>query len=397
LHKKECTCSNKYIIIQVNNTTRRRILPRTYSRYNLDYQDHENNSIVRPLLQRQQRQHREYLIDFSESNSSSRHNSGTSSSSDNNRDSTGSSSSSSSDSSIIEDDDEEEEEDIFRTSNTNTISVEEAEEDEAEEDNDNTTITESFTRSRVDIYRLAIRTNSEILEDLAAIIRILRQINAIYRVFHNNAIHNNRYNSSATSRRSTASAIRRRRLTSNSYTFTRRSILHNDDDNNHIVSSDTTSTDEEEVELTSDDDDDEEANKLLEAGLEDLQTVLTMENNVGIKRQSTLALLALITYQYNHCSDNYLRHYLDPNGEYNPALAIFAAATYDEEQDSIINQPPKSCKDIIVAAEELYGPDWLDEFHKGKEGALRKMLEKLTFVAQIRLKVRDTSTPPVIR
>lgn len=225
---------------------------------------------------------------------------------------------------------------------------------------------------------MAIRTNSEILEDLAAIIRILRQINAIYRVFHNSN-NSNRFHS----RR----PIRRR--------VRRPTLLHhnNDDDNNNnnniINQSDTDSSLEE-------DDDDDEANKLLEAGLEDLQTVLTMENNDGIKRQSTLALLALITYQYNHCSETYLRHYLDPNGDYNPALAVFAAATYDEEE-AMMDQPPKSCRDIIIAAEELYGPDWLDEFHKGKEGALRKMLEKLTFVAQIRLKVRDISNSPITR
>lgn len=122
-----------------------------------------------------------------------------------------------------------------------------------------------------------------------------------------------------------------------------------------------------------------------------------MENNDGIKRQSTLALLALITYQYNHCSDTYLRNYLDPNGDYNPALSIFAAAIYDEEESMQEDQSPKSCQDIILAAEDLYGPDWLEEFHKGKEGVLRKMLEKLTFVAQIRLKMRDISNPPVSR
>lgn len=352
----------------------------------MDYQRYEtNSSIVRPLLQRQQRQQREYIIDNIESS---------------NHDGT----TSSSDSSSI---DEEQDENIITTTSNATAIVsttedEELEEEEDEEDDDNTTITESFTRSRVDIYRLAIRTNSEILEDLAAIIRILRQINAIYRVFHNSTTSNSRYGSSSSTRRSTtASSFRSRRRRSSSSSnlyFGPRNILHNNDDWNHNnASSDTASTDEEEVELTSDDEDDEEANKLLEAGLEDLQTVLTMENNVGVKRQSTLALLALITYQYSHCPDNYLRHYLDPNGEYNPTLAIFAAATYDEDQDSITNQPPKSCKDIMVAAEELYGPDWLDEFHKGKEGALRKMLEKLTFVAQIRLKVRDISTPPIIR
>lgn len=242
-----------------------------------------------------------------------------------------------------------------------------SEEDDDDED-------DNLTRSRVDIYRLAIRTNSEILEDLAAIIRILRQINAIYRVFHTNHRHFH----------SRGSSTRRRPM-----------ILphRNQNDDGDDDTDNNPDSDEEEEE------EDEEANKLLEAGLQDLQTVLTMENNEegGIKRQSTLALLALITYQYNHCSDTYLRHYLDPDGEYNPALAIFAAATYDEEEANLRDQPPRSCKDIMVAAEELYGPDWLDEFHKGKEGALRKMLEKLTFVAQIRLKVRASSPLPVHR
>ncbi|KAF1797707.1 hypothetical protein FB192DRAFT_1265184, partial [Mucor lusitanicus] len=187
---------------------------------------------------------------------------------------------------------------------------------------DDDTIAESFSRSRVDIYRLAIRTNSEILEDLAAIIRILRQINALYRY----------------------------------------------------------QEEHEEAE-----EEEEEANKLLEAGLEDLQAVLSTDSSNN-KKQSTLALLALITFQYSHCSDDYLKRYLDPNGEFNPTLAMFAAATYDDDDD---DQDLKSCRDIMLAAEEIYGPDWLKEFHKGKEGALRKMLEKLTFVAKIRLKVRD--------
>ncbi|KAI9261262.1 hypothetical protein EDC94DRAFT_609671 [Helicostylum pulchrum] len=347
----------------------RRTLPRTFSRYNFDYQDfesrHDDTEAVIPLFQR--RRHREFEIAVRSDNGSTASSSSSSSSSNNSSDQN------SSDSSII--DDNTTDEDINQSINQSDIEEEEEEEGE-QDDDDNTTITESFTRSRVDIYRLAIRTNSEILEDLAAIIRILRQINAIYRVFHNSN-NSNRFHS----RR----PIRRRvRIPT---------LLHhnNDDDNNNIINqSDTDSSLEEE------DEDDEEANKLLEAGLEDLQTVLTMENNDGIKRQSTLALLALITYQYNHCSDTYLRHYLDPNGDYNPALAVFAAATYDEEE-AMLDQPPKSCQDIIIAAEELYGPDWLDEFHKGKEGALRKMLEKLTFVAQIRLKVRDISNSPITR
>ncbi|KAG1090581.1 hypothetical protein G6F42_019657 [Rhizopus arrhizus] len=118
------------------------------------------------------------------------------------------------------------------------------------------------------------------------------------------------------------------------------------------------------------------------AGLEDLQAVLSTDSSNN-KKQSTLALLALITFQYSHCSDDYLKRYLDPNGEFNPTLAIFAAATYDDDDD---DKDLKSCRDIMLAAEEIYGPDWLKEFHKGKEGALRKMLEKLTFVAKIRLK-----------
>ncbi|KAG2231314.1 hypothetical protein INT48_001250 [Thamnidium elegans] len=350
------------------NNISRRTLPRTFSRYNFDYQEfesrHDDTEVVIPLFQRHR--HREFEIAVRSDNDSI---TSSSSSSSSNSSSNNSSDQNSSDSSII-DDNTTDEEDINQSINQSDI-------EEEEEDDDNTTITESFTRSRVDIYRLAIRTNSEILEDLAAIIRILRQINAIYRVFHNSN-NSNRFHS----RRPIRRRIRRPTL-----------LHHNNDDddnNNNLNHSDTDSSLEEE------EDDDDEANKLLEAGLEDLQTVLTMENDDGIKRQSTLALLALITYQYNHCSDTYLRQYLDPNGDYNPALAVFAAATYDEEE-SIIDQPPKSCQDIIIAAEELYGPDWLDEFHKGKEGALRKMLEKLTFVAQIRLKVRDVSNSPVTR
>lgn len=279
-----------------------------------------------------------------------------------------------------DDSDRAEDEDAITTSN-NIISVnitqssdDDEEEEEHEEENDNTTVTESFTRSRVDVYRLAIRTNSEILEDLAAIIRILRQINAIYRVFNN---------STTSSRYHTRRRGSRRRP--------RPILLH------HRFNDDDTTSDSDEEYSLEEEDEDEEANKLLEAGLEDLQTVLTMENNEGIKRQSTLALLALITYQRSHCSENYLRHYLDPNGEFDQELSIFAAATYDEEEEFVVNQRPKSCKDIMNAAEEIYGPDWLNEFHTGKEGALRKMLEKLTFVAQIRLKIRDQFNSSAIR
>lgn len=219
---------------------------------------------------------------------------------------------------------------------------------------------ESFTRSPVNIYRLALRTNSEILEDLAAIIRILRQINALYRVFNNNS--NNSF---------TSGLLRTYRQRNR----TRTSRIHDSDTSEH--------------ESNSEDEDEEEANKLLEAGLEDLQAVLT--NQLSRKKQSTLALLSLLTYQYNHCSKEYLSKYLDPNGEYNHTLAILAAAAYDEDHER-----PYCCRDIILAAEDIYGPDWIKEFHKGKEGALRKMLEKLTFVAKIRLKVRD-SNPPIIR
>ncbi|KAI8091092.1 uncharacterized protein B0P05DRAFT_528765 [Gilbertella persicaria] len=245
-----------------------------------------------------------------------------------------------------------------------------SDETEEDDDDDDDTITESYSRSsRVDIYRLAIRTNSEILEDLAAIIRILRQINALYRVFHNNSHHF----TTLRTRRGFFSHVRRTNL-SRQY-----------DDNNDSIE------DEEESVL---DEDEEEANKLLEAGLEDLQAVLTMdsshEDTGRRKRQSTLALLSLITYQYEHCSDQYLSRYLDPDGVYDPTLAIFAAAIYEEDEEGY---EPKSCRDIMIAAEELYGPGWLKEFHKGKEGALRKMLEKLTFIAKIRLKIRDTDRP----
>ncbi|RCH97138.1 hypothetical protein CU097_013089 [Rhizopus azygosporus] len=203
-------------------------------------------------------------------------------------------------------------------------------------DEDDTTGT--FHRSPIDLYRLAIRTNNEILEDLAAIIRILRQMNTIYRIFNNNNYHSTLGYSA--------------------------------------------------------EGDEEEANKLLEAGLSDLQSVLSTEH----KRQSTLALLALLTCHHHNehghgCSDQYLRQYLDPDGEYDPRLAIFAAAIYDDE----LELEPKSCRDIMIAAEEICGPAWLDEFHKEKESALRKMLEKLAFVAKIRLKIRDESNTRVVR
>ncbi|GAN07978.1 hypothetical protein MAM1_0184c07483 [Mucor ambiguus] len=263
-----------------------------------------------------------------------------------------------------EDEDEDEDEDGFIITTTTTTTTNDASNSQDLEDQNDDTITESFSRSRVDIYRLAIRTNSEILQDLAAIIRILRQINALYRVFNSSS--NN-----------LGGFLRLRRA-----------------GRSRLYSSDTSDEDQEQEDQEQEDqEEEEEANKLLEAGLEDLQAVLSTDSSNN-KKQSTLALLALITFQYSHCSDDYLKRYLDPNGEFNPTLAMFAAATYDDDDD---DQELKSCRDIMLVAEEIYGPDWLKEFHKGKEGALRKMLEKLTFVAKIRLKVRDLNIPPVIR
>ncbi|KAL0138326.1 hypothetical protein V8B55DRAFT_1106253 [Mucor lusitanicus] len=255
-----------------------------------------------------------------------------------------------------EDEDEDDEDSFIMTASSNN--------DASNNSQDDDTIAESFSRSRVDIYRLAIRTNSEILEDLAAIIRILRQINALYRVFNSSSSNN------------LGGFLRLRRA-----------------GRSRLYSSDTSDEDQYQEEHEEAEEEEEEANKLLEAGLEDLQAVLSTDSSNN-KKQSTLALLALITFQYSHCSDDYLKRYLDPNGEFNPTLAMFAAATYDDDDD---DQDLKSCRDIMLAAEEIYGPDWLKEFHKGKEGALRKMLEKLTFVAKIRLKVRDLNMPPVIR
>jgi hypothetical protein len=320
----------------------------------------------------------------------------------------------------FDDEEEEDEEDYIVTAETSDSDSsssggsDDTEEEEEEEEEDNDTITESFPRSRVDIYRLAIRTNSQILEDLAAIIRILRQINALYRVFHNNNSSNSnsnnftaglfrssRYNYARRRNSSSISSLRRNGNIRRSRFYSRTSLLPDAEDN---IDDNMLQEEHDDIIDEDDEDDDEEANKLLEAGLEDLQAVLSSDSNYfqsnqrnASKRQSTLALLALITYQYNHCSDQYLRRYLDPNGEYDPNLAIFAAATYDEEDTNEEDTPaPKSCRDIMIAAEELYGPDWLEEFHKGKEGALRKMLEKLTFVAKIRLKVRDLN-PAVLR
>ncbi|KAI7901288.1 uncharacterized protein BX663DRAFT_514019 [Cokeromyces recurvatus] len=233
---------------------------------------------------------------------------------------------------------------------------------------------EESSRTRgVDIYRLAVRANDEILEDLAAIIRILRQINALYRILH----HTNRDNFELL--RSDESG---RRRTLFAYNF-----INDDSD--------------EEGEENKEEEEEEETNELLEAGLESLQAILTCEEEeedqqVHRRKQSTLALLSLITYQHNHCSEKYLRRYLNPNGEYNPKLAILAAAIYDEDEDT----SPKSCQDIILAAEELYGPDWLEEFddEEEKEGfSFKRLLEKLTFVAKIRLKVRDANSPIAIR
>ena len=122
-----------------------------------------------------------------------------------------------------------------------------------------------------------------------------------------------------------------------------------------LYSSDTSDEDQdpEQQEEQEEQEEEEEANKLLEAGLEDLQAVLSTDSSNN-KKQSTLALLALITFQYSHCSDDYLKRYLDPNGEFNPTLAMFAAATYDDDDD---DPELKSCRDIMLAAEEIYGPD----------------------------------------
>ena len=76
-------------------------------------------------------------------------------------------------------------------------------------------------------------------------------------------------------------------------------------------------------------------------------------------------------------------------------MAVLAAATYDEDDRD--EKEPKSCQDIIEAAEDICGVDWLDEFEKGKENALRNIREKLTFIAKIRLKVRDIDDTILIR
>ncbi|KAI8886714.1 hypothetical protein K501DRAFT_243549 [Backusella circina FSU 941] len=227
----------------------------------------------------------------------------------------------------LDDDDNDDESDTEEDNDT--------EEDDDNEEEDETlgimmTDDETVTEPRSEFHRLTTMSNTELLEDLAAIVRILRQINSLHRIF----------NSSNT-------------------------------------------PDDQTLQLMEPDEGvDEEASKLLEEGLADLQTVLTTEH----RRQSTLALLALLTYQQMSHHDAFLKYYLDANGEYNPTLAMFAAVTYDDEI-----QEPKCCRDIINAAEELCGPDWLEEFQRGKESALKCMLDKLSFVAKIRLKVRDIS------
>lgn len=231
-------------------------------------------------------------------------------------------------------------------------------EDETEEDatdddvdDDNDTITGLRSRSRVNFHRMAARTNSEILEDLAAIIRILRQINVLYHIFHRNQ--------QADARSSFG--------------------LQLDDERTDLYNVGMMGEDEE------------EASKLLEAGLADLQAVLStdqQEARIENKRQSTLALLALITYRHTYCSEQYLSRYLDPNGDYDPTLALFAAAIYDDNDESDCS--PKSCRDIIAAAEELCGPDWLKEFDQSEDSILRNMLDKLALIAKVRLKVRTS-------
>jgi hypothetical protein len=220
--------------------------------------------------------------------------------------------------------DEEDEEDEEETDD---------DEEEDEEEEDETlgmviTDDETVTEPQSELRRFSTMNNTELLEDLAAIVRILRQINLLHRIFY-------------------------------SHTPDRALQLMEPSDMDEGV--------------------DEEATKLLEDGLADLQTVLTTEH----RRQSTLALLALLTYEQTS-NNNFLRHFLDANGEYNPTLAMFAAATYDYKIEQ-----PKCCRDIINAAEELCGPDWLEEFQKGKESVLKSMLDKLSFVAKIRLKMRD--------
>jgi hypothetical protein len=185
---------------------------------------------------------------------------------------------------------------------------------------------ETVTEPQSEFRRFSTMNNTELVEDLAAIVRILRQINSLNRIFYS----------------------------------------HTPDRALQLME-------------PSDEGVDEEAAKLLEDGLADLQTVLTTEH----RRQSTLALLALLTYEQTS-NNHFLRHFLDANGEYNPTLAMFAAATYDDKIEQ-----PKCCRDIINAAEELCGPDWLEEFQKGKESVLKSMLDKLSFVAKIRLKMRD--------
>ncbi|KAI9264446.1 hypothetical protein BY458DRAFT_587642 [Sporodiniella umbellata] len=196
----------------------------------------------------------------------------------------------------------------------------------------------SRSPSSIDFYRLAMRTHGEILEDLTAILRILRQMNTIHRIFLQN--------------------------------HPRQPALE-----------------EEWAE------EDEETHTLLETGLNELQHILSTEH----QRQSTLAMLSLLTHpQGDHaCSERYLQHYLDPNGEYNPPLAILAAAIFDEEETQ--TGSPKSCQEMMTIAEDLLGPTWLDDFYKMKGCVLKKMLEKLALVAKIRVKVKEKSVEGVNR
>ncbi|KAG0171059.1 hypothetical protein DFQ28_010567 [Apophysomyces sp. BC1034] len=83
-----------------------------------------------------------------------------------------------------------------------------------------------------------------------------------------------------------------------------------------------------------------------------------------------------------------LQNYLTPDGEYDQLLAALAVTIYGNIDT---NDPPEEavcCRDIILAGEELYGENWLNELKchqlqkSGHDGF--SMLDLLTAVTRIR-------------
>ncbi|KAI9032748.1 hypothetical protein CLU79DRAFT_715028 [Phycomyces nitens] len=103
-------------------------------------------------------------------------------------------------------------------------------------------------------------------------------------------------------------------------------------------------------------------------------------NSLGFSLPST-AVLSLLCDE--DCKQEWLTQYLTPDGEFDPGLAVLAAAVYEQFRID----GPVCCRDVLLAGEELYGEDWPNRLHpKGRN----HVLDKLSTVAHIQQKLKDS-------